>query len=237
MRDKEKTAAIVLAAGKGKRMGTESAKQYLIVSGFPLLYYSLKVFQESFIDEIVLVVPENDREYCRKEIVQKYGFTKVISITAGGKERYDSVYAGLKEISPDTDQVFIHDAARPCITEELLSRCLLSVREYGSAVAAVPVKDTIKCADSEGFVESTPDRRGLYIIQTPQVFFFDEIRKAYESLLRVREEGECPNITDDAMVMETFSDRRVRLVEGSYRNIKVTTKEDLYMIDAFLKET
>lgn len=231
-----KCAAVVLAAGRGRRMNLDTAKQFIKIKGFPLLYYSLKAFQESFIDEIVLVVSKNETDYCREEIVDKYGFDKVSVITEGGKERYHSVACGLRVLRPDTDYVFIHDSARPNIREEILKRTFDTVVRYGSAIVSVPVKDTIKTADDEGFVTGTPPRSSVYIIQTPQAFEYQAIKKAYEALLQKEDEltAQGVRITDDAMVMERFGDKRVKLCEGSYTNIKVTTPEDIELIKLYL---
>ncbi len=235
MIEKKKCVAVILAGGKGKRMHADTAKQYLLLSGKPVLYYSLKAFEDSFIDEIVLVTGKGEVSYCRKEIVERYGLSKVTMVVEGGRERYHSVAAGLCAIT-DCDYVFIHDGARPFVAEEILMRAYEAVQRWGTAIAAMPVKDTIKIADHEGFVKETPNRSSVWMMQTPQVFSFSSIRKAYEALLAKEEElmDNGIQITDDAMVMETFGGGRVKLVEGSYRNIKITTPEDLAIAEALL---
>lgn len=237
MKNQKKCVAIVLAGGKGKRMGTDVAKQYLLLLEKPLLYYSLKVMEESFIDEIVLVTGAGEIDYCQKEIVMKYGFQKVTRIVEGGKERYHSVMNGLNAIT-HCDFVFIHDGARPLLDQETLGKAFETVSVYGSAIVSVPLKDTIKQADDEGFVVATPNRSSLYLVQTPQVFSFDKIKKAYQKMCveekRFLEQG--LQITDDAMVLETFSSQKVRLSEGNYENLKVTTKEDLQIAEVLLKK-
>ena len=150
-----RTAAIVLAAGRGSRMKSKIQKQYLLLKGKPVLYYSLKAFEESFIDEIILVTGEEEIEYCRKEIVEKYGFTKVSHIVTGGKERYHSVFCGLQALT-DCDYVFIHDGARPFVTEQILERAYETVQKEHACVVGMPVKDTIKLADENGFAKETP---------------------------------------------------------------------------------
>lgn len=234
----KRTAAIVLAAGSGKRMESSTKKQYMLLDGKPVIYYSLKAFQESFVDEIILVVSAGDTEYCRKEIVERYGFNKVSHITEGGNERYHSVAAGLRN-AQDCDFVFIHDGARPMLTQELLSRLLACVTEYGACVAGMPVKDTIKIADENGFIEQTPDRRLVWQIQTPQVFEYSLIRNAYEQLLEREQEflSKGISVTDDAMVVESLTGHKVRLVEGSYENMKITTPEDMKIAELFCKES
>ncbi len=217
-------------------MGLDTAKQFIEINGYPLLYYSLKAFQESFVEEIVLVVSKNDADYCRDEIVNKYGFDKVLRITEGGRERYHSVACGLNALSSDMDYVFIHDSARPNLTKEILKRAFDTVVECGNAIVAVPVKDTIKTADEEGFVTGTPPRSSLYVIQTPQAFKYPKIKKAYETLLLKEDEltAKGIQITDDAMVMERFGGEKIKLCEGSYSNIKVTTPEDIEVIKLYL---
>lgn len=233
MNEKKKTAAIVLAAGRGKRMGGSTKKQYMLLNGKPVVYYSLKTFQESFIDEIILVVSAGDTEYCRKEIVERYGFDKIIHITEGGKERYHSVAAGLDH-AQDCDFVFIHDGARPLVTQEMLSRLFTCVTEHGACVAGMPVKDTIKIADGDGFISKTPDRRLVWMIQTPQVFACPLIRDAYRLLLEREQEflEQGIAVTDDAMVVESLTGHKVKLVEGSYENIKITTPGDIQIAEA-----
>lgn len=231
---KKRCAAIVLAAGQGKRMHSDIPKQYLLIRGKPVLYYALKVFQDSFVDRIILVTSESDIEYCRQNIVEKYDFHKVTDIVAGGKERYHSVYEGIKAAG-ECDYIFIHDGARPFVTEEILRRAYTCVTEYDACVIGMPVKDTIKIADESGFAASTPRRDMVWMIQTPQVFSGDLIRNAYSVLIK-KEEQLLINgigITDDAMVVETFTDVRVKLVEGSYKNIKITTPEDLKIAESF----
>ena len=224
-----KTAAVVLAGGSGKRMHADRPKQYLELCGHPLLYYSLRAFEDSFIDEIVLVTAAGEEEYCRTQIVETYGFLKVRQIVPGGKERYHSVMCGIKAVSEDADYIFIHDGARPFITEEILARVYSDVQEKKACVVGMPVKDTIKIAGEGGVVKDTPKRALVWQVQTPQVFDAGLIRRAYETL--EKEEAELlargVEITDDAMIVELLSGQEVYLVEGSYENIKVTTPDDL----------
>ena len=176
----EKTycTAIVLAAGRGNRMGTEVHKQYLLLAGKPIVCYSLQVFQESaIIDEIILVTGEGEEDYCRKNFVEKYGITKVCRIVTGGKERFHSVWNGLRETRED-GYVFIHDSARPFVDEEMLLRLYEIVRLDKACVAGMPVKDTIKIVDSECKVKDTPDRSTLWMVQTPQVFETRLVKRA-----------------------------------------------------------
>lgn len=225
----EKYVAVVLAGGSGKRMNASVHKQYLLIKEKPVLYYSLKVFEESAVDEIVLVVGAGEIDYCRQEIVEKYGFKKVKAIVTGGKERYHSVFEGLKAIQ-DADYVLIHDGARPFVDDEIIHRTMLSVKEYQACVVGMPVKDTIKIADEKQYAKETPERKYVWMVQTPQAFSYSMIYDAYERMLQ----NENTAITDDAMVLESMTSHRVRLIEGSYRNIKITTPEDLIIAEAYL---
>ena len=227
-----KCTAIVLAAGQGKRMNSRVQKQFLLLQGKPLLYYSLACFQNSsVIDDMIVVTGKESIDFCKKEIVELYGFTKVKAVIPGGKERYDSVYAGLCACE-GTDYVFIHDGARPFVTEDMLQRLKATVTEYGACTAGMPSKDTVKIADEKGLVAKTPKRSHVWMIQTPQVFSYALILEAHN---RARQ-GSMEEITDDAMVIETCTDRKIKLVEGSYENIKITTPEDLLIAERILTE-
>lgn len=235
-----KTGAVVLAAGQGKRMNSSVAKQFLMLDGKPVIYYALKAFEDSPVNAVVLVTGEDEIPYCRTEIVEAFGFKKVVRIVPGGKERYHSVYAGLcglaeKGFCGDRDIVLIHDGARPLVTNEVILRSMEGAAAYGACVAAMPVKDTIKVADEKEFTESTPKRSLLWQIQTPQAFSFPLIYGAYKKLFS-REEYQ-KDITDDAMVVETMTDYRVKLIQGDYSNMKVTTPEDMAVAEALLKFT
>ncbi len=227
-------AAVVLAGGSGSRMGGTTPKQYLILDGKPLIWHSLKAFEESAAEAVVLVVRPGETEYCRKNIVEAFGFRKVCAIAEGGKERYHSVYAGLQALKGrGYDIVAIHDGARPMVSQEVITRTFQAAEEYGACVAAVPVKDTIKVADDAGFAAETLPRKLLWSVQTPQTFRFDLCLKAYETMMERPENQE--GVTDDAMVVERFTDTRVRLVMGDYKNLKVTTPEDLPAAEEYLK--
>ena len=169
MSKEKKSTAIVLAAGQGKRMGTKIQKQFLDLKGKPVLWYSLHAFEMSeWIDEIILVTGEDLISYCKEEIVERYGFQKVHAVVAGGAERYHSVYRGLQAIS-DVEQriVFIHDGARPFLTEDMIERVYKETLDHGACVVGMPVKDTIKIADENGFIRETPKRSLVWQIQTP----------------------------------------------------------------------
>ena len=231
-------SAVILAGGKGSRMNLDIPKQYLMLNDKPLLYYTIKAFEESRVDEIIVVTGDgiingmSEQDYCQKCIIEAYHFNKVKAYAKGGRERYNSVMNGLSKVNPVSDYVMVHDGARPCVSSEFINRCVDEVAEYGSSVAAVPVKDTIKIVDSDMNVEGTPDRSCLWQIQTPQSFRYSDLTAAYNSLKKDDNPG---NITDDAMVMEKYGHEKVHITQGDYTNIKVTTREDLDILNIFLK--
>lgn len=217
-------SAIVLAAGNGKRMGADIPKQFLEIDGDYILTKTLRVFQQSpEIQDIVLVTGAEWVDFCREEIVEKEGLSKVRHIIVGGKERYDSVYAGLLQC-PNADYVFIHDGVRPYVTEEILKRTAEEVQKHPAVAVGVPSKDTIKIVDEKGFVVDTPARKNVWNIQTPQAFSYSLIRAAYE----IVRDSDMNGITDDAMVVEASALSKVKLVMGDYTNIKITTPDDLH---------
>ena len=225
-----KIGAVVLAAGKGTRMQSQIQKQYLTLAGKPLGAHCIGALEEKA-DEIVLVSSPGEEEFCYQTLVKPFGFRKVTAIVAGGKERYHSVYAGLKALK-DCDIVLIQDCARPCLTGEIIDRCIEGANTYGACVAAVPSKDTVKEVSGEGYALRTPDRNGIWIIQTPQAFRFHVIKAAYDAMMR--EDDGSLKVTDDAMVVERWGDQRVYMVLGAYENIKVTTPEDLEVAEIYL---
>ncbi len=228
---KEKISAIVLAAGQGKRMNSHVAKQFLILRDKPVIYYSLKSFDESSVDEIVLVTGQDMVEYCQKEIVERYLFKKVIKVISGGKERYDSVYQGLLCIDPG--YVLIHDGARPFLSIEQIEKIIEQVKVHKACLIGTPVKETIKIVDQDGYIVDTPDRNLVWAAQTPQAFEYSSIRNAYNTFYDAKKDNEF-SITDDAMVYETFIGQPVKMLEGSYHNIKLTTPEDLVLAEQLL---
>ena len=239
MASEEFNAAIVLAAGKGKRMGTYTPKQYLHLFGHPLIWYSLREFEtHPQVQMVVLVCGPEDAAYCREHIIEPYKFHKVTAIVPGGNERYDSVWNAMQEIRrqeengqiPKCSNVMVHDGARPLISAKILDRCLEGARKYGACAAGMPAKDTIKICEQDGTVVQTPDRAGLWTVQTPQTFRFDLLYEAYCRLYENMPEG----ITDDAMVIEKMTDHKVRMVEGAYRNIKITTPEDMALARIYM---
>ena len=215
----------------GKRMGAGANKQYLLLDGMPILAHTLKVFEAApFIAGIYLITPEKEIPFCRTDVVERYGFSKVRAIVPGGAERQHSVLNGLtamEGIGRD-DLVLIHDGVRPFVTVDLLQRAASAADEFGGAIVAVPVKDTVKIA-RDGIIAATPPREELWLAQTPQAFRYGLIRSAHESAAAEGFLG-----TDDASLLERQG-RQLRIVMGDYRNIKITTPEDMLLAQAFLK--
>lgn len=237
---------MILAAGSGSRMKSNMAKQFMPLCGKPLICYALEAVEHSeVIDDCILVTGVKDIVRVTEEIVKKYHYHKVDTVIAGGEERYASVASAMRLILsgdmavPNRDgYVFVHDGARPFLTENILKDTYEAVRKYGACVSAVRSKDTIKIADKEGFVKETPNRNDIWNIHTPQVFRTELITAAYaaleKNLRELKQKG--VHITDDAMVVEYFTDHKVKLVEGSYENIKLTTPEDLVVAEKILEK-
>lgn len=220
-------SCIVAAAGKGSRMQAELNKIFLEFSGKPVLAHTLSVLEGCHaIDEIIIVTSECDMLGC-KDIAEEFGISKLTSITLGGKERQDSVRNALKEVSEKAGIVLIHDAARPLVTEQVINDVIENVICCGAAAPGVPCKNTLKLADTEGFIADTPDRSRLYEIQTPQGFSHDLIVRAHENAVKNNLSG-----TDDCFLVEQLGNR-VKISRGDYRNIKITTPEDLPLAELF----
>lgn len=230
--ENKRIVAIVLAAGQGKRMNSSVQKQYLLIDDKPVLYYSLQCFQNSDVDDIVLVVGKDEIEYVKREIIKEYSLTKVTHVVAGGNERYESVYNGLDSVE-QADYVLIHDGARPFITQDIIKRSIEAVEQYGACTVGMPVKDTIKIVDDNCFGESTPNRNYLWQIQTPQSFKFDLIKDSYHEMMK---SGDV-NVTDDTMIVERFGNHGIKVIKGSYFNIKITTPDDMDIAEIFLKKS
>ncbi|MFZ3209835.1 MAG: 2-C-methyl-D-erythritol 4-phosphate cytidylyltransferase [Geobacteraceae bacterium] len=223
--------ALIPAAGVGKRMGAEINKQYLLLAGKPIVAHTLSLFEEApFVDHIYLVTPEAEIPYCREMVVERYGFTKVRAIVPGGKERQNSVLNGLRamEDAIEDDVVLIHDGVRPFVPIAVLEHAVAAARAHSGGLVAVPAKDTIKIVD-DGVVTETPPRERLWLAQTPQAFRYGVIRSAHEIAETVGFLG-----TDDASLVERLG-QPVHIVIGDYRNIKITTPEDLILAEAFIK--
>lgn len=232
----EKISAILLAGGSGKRMQSGTPKQYMLLGEKPVLCYSLAAFDQSSVDEIVLVVNESDTEYLKDSILSRYPVKKPLILVQGGAERYFSVYNGLKE-AVDSDYVLIHDGARPFITVEMIEGVIASLKDHPACAVGVPVKDTIKIVDTTGTITETPDRNMVWAIQTPQAFSTPLIKRAYDMLMEDIQKETQPGktlVTDDTMVLEHTLKYPVKMIMGSYSNIKITTPEDMRMGEALL---
>ena len=225
--------SIILAAGSGKRMGGNVKKQYLDLCGHSILWYSLRAFEDSDVDEIIIVCSKEDIE---RNDEYRSEFHKLTKVVAGGAERYNSVYNGL--VAADgCDKVLIHDGARPFVSTGIINGCISMLDTEEGCVAAVSSKDTVKIIDRNGYVMSTPDRNSVWIMQTPQSFRYSAIRPAYDKLIEAEKTGTLGdlNITDDAMVAEHFGNIRVKMAESIYDNIKITTPSDLVIGEAILR--
>ena len=225
-----KVYAVIPAAGTGSRMGNSIKKQYLKLGNLPVLAHTLQVFEHSnSVDGVVLVVGEEEVIWCRQKIVEKLNYTKVMSVVPGGNHRQQSVHNGLMVLPAlDEDIIIIHDGARPMLTSETLEKAVMVGKDHGAAVVAVPVKDTIKIADSHGRVVQTPNRDVLWSVQTPQVFNCGLLRKAYQKAIKDNFIG-----TDDSSIVERL-EYQVQLVMGNYENIKITTAEDMLLAEAII---
>lgn len=221
----EKYVAIILSAGRGKRMGSDVPKQYMDIKGNPILYYSIKAFEESDVHSIIIVTGSSDINYVKTEIVEKYGFNKVKDIVSGGNERYDSVYNGLIAAQKlEADYIMIHDGARPFVDQDTIVNCMENVTTSRACIAGVPVKDTIKVVESNNIIVDNPNRSTLWMAQTPQCFEFNLVYNSYKEMI---ESKKTEGVTDDAMVVEAFSGVKSVMIESSYNNIKVTTPIDI----------
>lgn len=226
-----KTGVIIVAGGKGTRIGGNVKKQYLTLNGKEILAHTIEAFEKvGVIDEIVLVVGQEDLEYVETAIVHQYGYQKVTQIVAGGKERKDSVWNGICALKEHTDYIMVHDGARPFIKEKEIRACLEAARKEGAALVAVPVKDTIKQVNTSGMVVGTPERSTLWAVQTPQTFAKSLLVEAH-----LYGQQEALEATDDAMLVEAIG-HGVWVVEGDYTNIKITTPEDLVIGEVFIRK-
>ena len=224
-----KVCVIILAGGRGSRMEARVSKQFIEIKEKPLIYYTIKAFDTcKEIQEIILVLPEDEIEYFKDEVIDKFDLP-IIKIVNGGKERQDSVYNGLKALD-NCDIVLIHDGARPFVSKSIIEKGIEYAEKYGACAPGVMPKDTIKVKDSSGLSISTPDRSTLVAVQTPQCFKFNII---FNSHRYIKEKKII--VTDDTMVVEQLG-IKVFLYEGDYKNIKVTTPEDLILAERFIEE-
>jgi 2-C-methyl-D-erythritol 4-phosphate cytidylyltransferase len=225
-----KVSVIVAAAGWSRRFGGGVKKQFQPLGEKPIIVHSIERFEEfSSVGEIILVVPEDSINYCHKEVVEKFRFKKITKIISGGQERQHSVKRGFNSVSNETDVVVIHDGVRPFVTVKLIEEVIKEALESGGAIAAIPIKDTVKKSSSENYVERTLSREFLYLAQTPQAFRYNILKRAYE---KAEKDGFLG--TDESSVVERLG-VQVKLVQGSQMNIKITTEEDLFLAKSFCK--
>jgi 2-C-methyl-D-erythritol 4-phosphate cytidylyltransferase len=222
--------AVIPAAGSGTRMGSARSKQFMDLCGKPMLAVTLERFHQcDLIDEIVVVVSGQDVGYCRREIVDRYGLTKVATVVGGGRRRQESVRNGIEAVSNSSTWILIHDGVRPLVSLELIERVIRASGKYRAVIPGIPVKDTIKQIDSRGRVVDTVDRSTLWAVQTPQIFRCEDIRMAHTKAMEEGWEG----VTDDAFLIERIG-IPVELIEGEETNIKITTARDLELARLFL---
>jgi len=225
-----KADAIIVSAGKGQRFMEGRKKQFFLLADKPILTHTLDKFESCpLIDSILLVVGQEDMDYCLKEIIEKNKYRKISQIVPGGKRRQDSVKNGMDALSRDANIVVIHDGVRPFVTREMIEDSIHSAQRFGAVVMAMPVKETIKMANADGTVLKTLDRESLWQIQTPQTFQAHVIKEAYQ---KATENGFVG--TDDASLVERLG-MKVHILPGSYTNIKITTPEDLILANLFLR--
>jgi 2-C-methyl-D-erythritol 4-phosphate cytidylyltransferase len=223
-------AALIPAAGEGRRMGGTIPKQFLQIGGREILARTLEVFEEcAAIDEIWVIVAAEQCVLCQETIVQRYGFRKVRGVVAGGETRQESVWRGLQQLADTVDLVVVHDGVRPLVTELLVQQTLARARQHGAAIAAVPLKDTLKRVSAAGEVESTIPREHLWRIQTPQTFQHTLLRTAFEHAWRHGVQA-----TDEAGLIEALG-YPVQIVAGYEHNVKITTPDDLVWCETFLR--
>jgi len=221
--------AVVPAGGTGTRMGGTVPKQFLELNGKPILYYTLKTLQDcGIISELILVVPEKEYDNaCTDWLGKPEIVTKVV---VGGEKRQDSVYNGFCELSPQTEIVLVHDGVRPFLSHQMIQESVDAAREYGAAITAIPVNDTIKRVDDSGLVSQTVDREGLWRVQTPQVFRYELLQEAFKKANSEKFYG-----TDEGTLIEHLG-KPVKVVEGSEQNIKITRPEDLRLSEIFISK-
>ena len=225
-----KIVALIAAAGLGKRMNAKISKPFIPIFGKPILAYTIEKFEQcKFIEKIYLIVNQEERDFCSKDIILKYNFSKVQELIEGGETRQDSVYNGLKVLDQDTDIVVIHDGARPLVEETIIQESIEAAQEYGAAIAAIPLKDTVKKSRKDFFINETLNREEIWRAQTPQTFKYDIILSAFHQSYKDKFFA-----TDDAAIVERYG-HKVKMIIGSEENIKITTPFDIIIAENFLK--
>lgn len=224
-----KVCAIIPAGGRGTRMGGTTPKQFQALRGKPILHYTLRTLQESgLIDSLVLVVPEKELEIARADWLEHPPVVK--QIVAGGEKRQDSVFNGYQSLPTDTDIVLVHDGVRPFLAKEMIQETIHIAGEFGAAITAIPVHDTLKQVDGSGLVQRTVERDGLWRVQTPQAFRYDLLGEAFR-----KAQADSFYGTDEGALIE-YLGQEVRVVDGSEWNLKITCPEDLILGESIVEK-
>ena len=223
-----RVVAIIPAAGHGKRLGAKVKKPFILLDGKPLISYALTTLNSCKCINGIIIASERSYVKRFKEIAKRFEISKLIDVVVGGKTRFESVRNCIKRVDPSFDIVIIHDAARPLIDKRTVEKSIKAAQIFGSCVVAIPESDTVKLVDKDFFIKGTLDRNKIFRAQTPQTFKLNIIKKAYSA--------NAVWVTDDASLVEAMGSR-VKIVEGSYRNLKITTKEDLKSAEALLCES
>ncbi|MCD6232723.1 2-C-methyl-D-erythritol 4-phosphate cytidylyltransferase [Candidatus Aerophobetes bacterium] len=225
-----KVEAIIAAGGKGERFGKKEPKQFCLLSGKPILYWTILRFEKcKEVDEIIVVVPRGMKDYAKKILFSFWEFQKVKKITEGGRDRNESVCRGLKEIDKNTNLVVIHDGVRPLVSSSFIEKLIQETKKYGAVIPALSVKETLKKV-KEDWVRETIGKEGIYSVQTPQVFWRDLISRAYQEAKKYKWKS-----SDEATLVEKLG-YKVKVIPGDERNIKITTPLDIKIAELLLKE-
>ena len=226
------THAIIVSAGKGVRMNRSTPKQYLLLQGRPVLCHTIIAFDSCpEVDNIILVVPENDIQFCREQLLSELNLKTPVNVLAGGKRRQDSVFNGILSIDDRGGIVVIHDSVRPLVSSDMISRCIRKARTSGACILGVPLRDTLKAVDGNSVIKKTIPRESLWLAQTPQAFHYQLIRDAHEAATKQGFEA-----TDDAALLEWMG-LPVTILGSTADNLKITTNEDLVLANIILSQS
>jgi 2-C-methyl-D-erythritol 4-phosphate cytidylyltransferase len=229
---KNQVIAVIPAAGSGTRMGSKKAKQFIDLCGKPLLAVTLNRFQEcDLVDSIVVAVSGSDVDYCLGEIVYKYKLNKVLKVIAGGKRRQDSVRKGVEAVANSCKWVLIHDGVRPLVSGTLISRVIEAARNSRAVITGLPVKESVKEVNGQGGVLRSVDRSNLWLVQTPQIFRYEDIYQAHQDAIKY----DWQEATDDAFLIEKMG-VPITMIEGQEENIKITTPKDLKIAQSLISK-
>jgi len=226
----DRVIAIIVAAGKGLRMNSPVRKQFHVLAGQPIIVHTLRRFDTcDLLDHIIIVLPEDDIEFCRDQFIKPLQYNKKITLVAGGKRRQDSVYNGLQAIDEDKGVVVVHDGVRPFVSHEKITACIAGARKCGACILGIPAYDTLKRISADRFVLETLDRARIWLAQTPQAFRTELLKKAHELAKKNGFSG-----TDDASIVEQL-DIEVKIIQGSRNNIKITNQQDIKLASRLME--